>query len=326
MFLIALSNLLATRSGTRDRVSGCDMARQLQKSLEQYLVYLRIERGYSDNTIDAYQRDLTAYLTFLDDKTPDEITAQHIQAYLATLVDAGKASSTVGRIISAIRGFHKFLLRERIVEHNVGVDITLPKKPQHLPDVISIDEACALLDQPFAAGPVGLRDKAVLEVMYGCGLRASEVVGLNLADVSFEHELVRVIGKGSKERLVPLTGTSFQALEAYLTRGRSELHTKQGGYASLDGSAVFLNQRGKRISRQTVYDLVRSYGERAHIQGLHPHTLRHSFATHLLSGGIDLRILQEVLGHADISTTQIYTHVDREHIRAEYLMAHPRAK
>jgi integrase/recombinase XerD len=190
--------------------------------------------------------------------------------------------------------------------------------------VVSIEDIDRLLSQPFPDSPVGLRDRAMLETLYGCGLRASELTGLDLTDLALAEGYLRVFGKGGKERLVPVAGMAVHALQAYLEHGRRYLRPK----ASLGGassSAVFVNARGGRISRQSVFTLVRTYGARVGLQ-LHPHMLRHSFATHLLEGGADLRALQEMLGHADISTTQVYTHVDRRHIREEYLTTHPRAR
>ena len=188
-----------------------------------------------------------------------------------------------------------------------------------LPDVISREQAAKLLDQPFPNSPAGLRDHAVLEVLYGCGLRVSELVGLDERNVLLGQEVLRVFGKGSKERVVPILGAAARALAAYMEEGRGELVGRR------PTSAVFLNVRGDRISRQSIHTIVERYGRVVGIDGMHPHTLRHSFATHLLEGGADLRIVQELLGHASISTTQLYTHLNRSHIRKIYLDAHPRA-
>lgn len=304
------------------------MTKKLTVAAKEYLASLAIERGASPNTVESYERDLEGYLAYLSDKgvtTPDKVERILVESYLAFLDARGLASSSVGRAAAAIKGFHKFMVTENITDHHPTSDLPIPKKPERLPDVISIEEACALLDQPFEASAVGRRDAAILETLYGCGLRASELCDLDLADLYREDEFIRVRGKGSKERIVPLVGSAARALDGYLEWGRSLLHTAKGGLASQDPSAVFLNQRGGRITRQAVYALVASYGEKVGIKGLHPHTLRHSFATHLLAGGADLRVLQDMLGHSDISTTQIYTHVDRSYVREEYLHAHPRA-
>jgi integrase/recombinase XerD len=223
-----------------------------------------------------------------------------------------------------VKGFHKFLVREGLTENHPTASLPLPKVPQRLPDVVSIDDVDRLLSQPFRDSPAGLRDRAALEILYGCGLRVSELTGLDTSDLNMEEGFVRVLGKGNKERLVPLGGLALQALSAYLSNGRSMLRTHKTLRAT--SPAVFVNQRGGRLSRQAVFALVRTYGGRVGLDGLHPHALRHSFATHMLEGGADLRALQEILGHADISTTQLYTHVDRRHIREEYLSTHPRAR
>ena len=225
---------------------------------------------------------------------------------------------------NTVKGLHRFLVREGISATYPTSAIRTPKAAKRLPDVISIDQACALLDQPFPATAAGARDHAVLEVLYGCGLRVSELTGLDVRDLHLEEEFLLVMGKGSKERLAPITGSALRALEAYLTLGaRDELmgHARAAGVSP----AVFLNARGTRLSRQSVHAICERYGRTVGIEGLHPHTLRHSFATHMLAGGADLRVLQEILGHADIATTQIYTHVDQTQLREVYLAAHPRA-
>jgi integrase/recombinase XerD len=193
-----------------------------------------------------------------------------------------------------------------------------------LPDVISVDDALKLLSQPFPDGPVGYRDRAVLETLYGCGLRVSELTGLDLSAIDLESGFIRVFGKGSKERLVPIAGQAVIAVREYLQHGRPFLRAKKAARRP-DPDALFLNVRGGRLTRQAVFGIVRDYGAKVGLQ-LHPHTLRHSFATHMLQGGAELRALQEMLGHADISTTQVYTHVDRTHVREEYLTTHPRAR
>ena len=222
-----------------------------------------------------------------------------------------------------MRSFHKFCVREGITEVNPVASVPLPKVPSRLPEAKSIEEIGRLLDQPFPDTPAGIRDHAMLEVLYGCGLRVSELVGLDYGSLLTEEGLVRVHGKGGKDRLVPIMGTAASALANYLVEGRPHLRSKA---SPQDPHAIFLNARGGRISRRSVCKIVERYGHKVGIEGLHPHTLRHSFATHMLEGGADLRVLQEMLGHSDISTTQIYTHVDRSHIREEYLSTHPRAK
>lgn len=296
--------------------------------LEEYLTYLAVERNLSRSTVESYGLDLRDYLTFLCAHGIDgyeSVERGTITDYTDDLRAREYAPSAVERHIAAIKGFHRFLVREGIVEADPASSVPLPRKPERLPTALSIEQVGRLLDQPFPATPAGLRDRCILEVLYGCGLRVSELVGLDFDSLLLDDDLVRVRGKGGKERLVPLFGTARAALDAYLRDGRPHLHVK-GSAAAQDAHAVFLNARGTRLTRRSVGTLVERYGRAVGIEGLHPHTLRHSFATHLLEGGADLRTLQEMLGHSDISTTQVYTHVDRSHIREEYLSCHPRAK
>lgn len=296
--------------------------------ISEYLGHLSVERGASQNTIAAYSRDLDEYEAFLSSrgvKGPDAVTRDDVTAFVGSLWARGLAPSSVERKVAAIKGFHKFLVREGITDNHPTARLPLPKVPERLPDVVSIDDVDRLLAQPFPDGPAGLRDRAMLETLYGCGLRVSELTGLDLTDLDLTEGFLRVFGKGGKERVVPVAGMALHALEAYLMQGRPYLRPK-GSLRGLDSSAVFLNARGGRLSRRGVFGIVRTYGARVGLESLHPHTLRHSFATHLLEGGADLRALQEMLGHADISTTQVYTHVDRRHVREEYLSTHPRAR
>ncbi len=298
----------------------------MRELIDEFLGYLAVERGSSQNTIGAYRRDLGNYADFLEKRgivDPAGVGRDDVTEWIVKLRTDGLAPSSVQRKVSAVKSYHRFLVREGITENHPTSRLPLPKKIARLPDVISIDDAGRLLGQPFPDGPLGLRDRALLEVLYGCGLRASEAVGLDLANLDLVAGFVRVFGKGSKERLVPIGGIASHALDAYLRSGRPYLRTAAS--ASQHPSAVFLNARGGRLSRQALFRMVRAYGGRVGLD-LHPHTLRHSFATHLLQGGADLRALQEMLGHSDIATTQIYTHVDRIHLREEYLSTHPRAR
>lgn len=298
----------------------------MRECLDEYLGHLSVEKGSSPHTVAAYRRDLSVYLEFLDGRglsSFDAVSREDVSAYVSSLAASGLAASSVERKVSAVKGFHRFLVTEGITENHPTARLPLPKVPAKLPEAVSVEDIDRLLAQPFPDGPVGLRDRAMLEVMYGCGLRVSEVTGLDLDALDLGSGTLRVRGKGNKERIVPIAGLASAALQAYLGSGRPSLRPKR----SISGSesALFLSVRGRRLSRQTVFALVRTYGERAGLEGLHPHTLRHSFATHMLEGGADLRALQEMLGHSDISTTQIYTHVDRRHVREEYLSTHPRA-
>lgn len=295
----------------------------LAHALEEYLGYLAVERGSSENTIASYGRDLARYVAWLAERgvtDPEDVTRQLIEEHVGALVDVGLAPSSVERAVSAIKGLHRFMVADELCSAFPTADLPLPAKPARLPDVISVEAAARLLDQPFPQTPSGLRDRAILETLYGCGLRASELCGLDLRSVVLDEALLRVHGKGGKERVVPVMGTAAAALSAYLEQGRGEL------VGRCPTQAVFLNVRGGRLSRQSVHAIVERYGRVAGIEGLHPHTLRHSYATHLLEGGADLRAVQELLGHANIATTQLYTHVDRSHIRRVYLAAHPRAR
>ncbi len=297
----------------------------MEELVAEYLSCLRVERGSSPRTVEAYERDLRDYLAFLKGQgisDADCVRRDDVAAYEADLMERGYAPTSVKRRISAVRGFHRFLVKEGHACANPADTLVLPKVPETLPDVLSIDQMNALLSVPHERTPAALRNQALLEVLYGCGLRASEAVGLDVTDLLFEEGYVRVTGKGNKERIAPVSGAAVAALEDYLENGREEL---RGTHAALTG-AVFLNARGGRLTRQSVHAIVARAGQDIGVRNLHPHTLRHSFATHMLEGGADLRVIQEILGHADISTTQIYTHVDRSHIREEYLNAHPRAK
>ena len=297
----------------------------ITQAIDEYMAHLRIEKGASPLTVDAYAADLADYLSFLDEVGIDQverIDRDTIVAYEADLVQREYAVTSIDRHVSVLKGFHKFCMRENFAPDNPASTVQLPKPPEKLPDVLTIEQVGALLDQMDDSTPLALRDRALLEVLYGCGLRVSECVGLNLLDCAFGEGYLRVTGKGNKERISPIAGTAREALIAYLERGRPELEKP---YAQAT-SAVFLNARGGRLSRQSIHKVVARAGLAIGVKNLHPHTLRHSYATHLLAGGADLRVIQEILGHSDISTTQIYTHVNRTHIQEQYLSAHPRAR
>ncbi len=311
----------------------------LARAVDEYLDYLAIERGASPNTIEGYGRDLRRYVAWLAERgvtQPEEVTRQLVAEHVSALQEVGLAPTSVERAVSACKGLHRFMVRERICEEHPTADLPLPKKPARLPDVLSREQAAAMLDEANfsyrddpsktvrrnAVARASLqRDRTILEVLYGCGLRVSELCGLDVREVMLDEEVLRVLGKGSKERIVPIMGSAARAMASWLDEWRPVLAE---GHAPTP--AVFLNARGTRISRQSVHAICERYGRiYAGREGLHPHTLRHSFATHMLEGGADLRIVQELLGHASISTTQLYTHVDRTHIRMVYLEAHPRA-
>ncbi len=305
----------------------------LENAGREYLFYLSVERAASPLTIKAYRADLDDYLAFLEQRGIPEmaqVAREDVAAYEENLVtreiddEGGRYSAaTIHRRVSMLKGFHKFLAREGICQSDPTARLPLPKREQHLPDVLSIEQVDALMEQVATLwkGDIALRNRAILEVLYGCGLRVSELVGLNLADLRFEDGLLSVIGKGNKQRMVPISGMALHWLQRCLEEARPNFL----GSDTRQATAVFLNARGGRLTRQSVHTLVARAGRAIGVENLHPHTLRHSFATHLLEGGADLRAIQEMLGHADISTTQVYTHVERAHLQEEYFRAHPRA-
>ncbi|MBQ3300575.1 MAG: site-specific tyrosine recombinase XerD [Eggerthellaceae bacterium] len=294
-------------------------------AIDEYVSYLRIERGASPRTVEAYAADLADYYSFLEEQGKldiEKIGRETVVAYESDLLERGYAVSSIDRHISVLKGFHRFCVRDGYAKNNPAATVRLPQPPAKLPDVLSIEQVNALLDSVDVTDALSMRDRAILEVLYGCGLRVSECSGLDVADCVLEEGYLRIFGKGGKERIAPISGCAMRALVDYLEEGRSQLLKS---YAK-PTSAVFLNARGGRLTRQSIHKLVAKAGLVIGVKDLHPHTLRHSFATHMLAGGADLRAIQEILGHSDISTTQIYTHVNRAHIREEYISAHPRAK
>ncbi len=290
---------------------------------------MRIERGASSNTIKAYERDLESYAAYLEKvgiTTVDAIDRSVLSDFVASLSKSKMAPASINRRMSSIKGFHRYLVREGYSTSNPSDNVVLPKIPERLPDVLSASEVAKILDGEDDTPPFGLRNRAILEVLYGCGLRASEICGLNESNINLDEGFLRIFGKGSKERIAPIAGAAARYLQRYCEEARDDLAARAHHRKAEDASAVFLNGRGGRISRQSVHHIVADAGQRFGIEDLHPHTLRHCFATHMLEGGADLRVIQEILGHSDISTTQIYTHIDRTHMKEEYLSAHPRAR
>ncbi|HMD51400.1 MAG TPA: site-specific tyrosine recombinase XerD [Solirubrobacteraceae bacterium] len=292
-----------------------------------FLAYLELERGLSRNTLEAYRSDLLQYGDFLHRGGLSAAEARHadIAAFLSELGGGAGgrppvAAATLGRKVACLRSFYRHLRLEGVIDHDPTAQLRGPPKPRRLPRVLSRDEVNRLLEQPKGAGPLELRDRALLELMYACGLRASEAVGLELGDVDLEEGLLRARGKGSKERLVPIGRQALAALRGYCRSARPVL---LGEGAS---SRLFLNRRGSTLTRQGLYKIVKGYAGRAGLaERMSPHTLRHTFATHLLAGGCDLRSLQEMLGHADLATTQVYTHLSADRLKDAYFGAHPRA-
>jgi integrase/recombinase XerD len=293
--------------------------------LLDFLAYLELERGLSRNTLGAYRTDLLQLGEFLDRRGLSAASVGHgeLAAFLSEL---GVAPSTLARKVACLRSFYRYLRREGTIEHDPTADLRGPRKPQRLPRVLTREQVARLIEQPRGTDPLALRDRALLEVMYACGLRASEAVGLELSDVDLDEGLLCARGKGSKERIVPVGRQAVAALLTYSRAGRGVLlGAGQPGTARAQ-TRLFVNNRGGALSRQGLYKIVQGHARSA---GLHermsPHTLRHSFATHLLAGGCDLRSLQEMLGHADLATTQVYTHLSAERLKHAYFSAHPRA-
>ena len=293
-----------------------------------FLGHLELERGLSRNTLEAYRSDLQQYGAFLERRglTALDITPNEMAAFVSELAAGGPdrapcAPATLQRKIACLRSFYRHLRREQVIDHDPARELRAPRMPSRLPHVLSRDEVLRLLAQPKGSEPAALRDRALLETMYACGLRASEAIGLELADIDLDGGVLRARGKGSKERLVPIGSKAIQSLRAYLDRGRPRL------VGLREETYVFVNQRGAPLSRQGLYKIVQRHAGTAGLgDRMSPHTLRHTFATHLLAGGCDLRSLQEMLGHADIATTQIYTHLSNERLREVYFDAHPRAQ
>lgn len=290
----------------------------------EYLTYLRVERGSSPLTVSAYTHDLKDYAAFLGERnilSIDAIDRAEVVAYEADLVIRDYAISSIDRRMSVVKGFHRFLVREGYTSHNPTDTVQLPKPPERLPDVLTVSQIDDMINSCADRTPLVLRNRTILEVLYGCGLRVSECTSLDRGDCILDEGYLRIVGKGGKDRIAPISGAALEAMVAYFEQVRAVLAKP---YAK-PTAAVFLNARGGRLTRQSVHAIVAEAGRAIGVANLHPHTLRHSFATHLLEGGADLRVIQEILGHSDISTTQIYTHVNRAHLREEYLGAHPRA-
>jgi integrase/recombinase XerD len=302
----------------------------LSDPIGRFLDHLAVERGLSRNTLEAYRRDLARYAGFLEGsgvRDPGLAGEHQIAAFVAHLSESeyapGKAyrASSVARALAAVRSFHKFLVREGDAEADPAEGVARPKVPRTLPRPLSVDEVADLVAAPGDGDPVALRDRAILETLYGAGLRISELVGLDVDDIDLDEGSVRAVGKGTKERVVPLGRYGVGALRGYLVRGRPALaSTRSRG-------ALFLNQRGGRLTRQGCTNIIKAMARRAGIRKrVTPHMLRHSFATHLLEGGADVRVVQELLGHASVATTQIYTLVTKNRLRRVYFDAHPRAR
>jgi integrase/recombinase XerD len=292
--------------------------RAYEEKLNDFLTHLQLERGASPHTVEAYRRDLVDLGDFVEHEDPDTIAVSVLDDYAVALRDRGLSPATVRRRLAAVRAFLKHRAREG-GRGDAGRTVALPRLGRRLPEALTTAEAERIVTSPDAS-PRGLRDRAMLELLYGAGLRVSELVSLRVSDVDLAERMVRTMGKGGKQRVVPMGKSASEAARIYLQRGRPYLGRMQRG------DVLFLNHRGQGITRQAVFQLVREHARQAGIEKeVTPHTLRHSFATHLIEGGADLRSVQEMLGHASIETTQVYTHVSPEHVRRQYKKAHPRA-
>ncbi len=295
----------------------------LDRQFSIYFDFLRLEKQVAQNTFVSYEFDLARYREYLssvDVTSADKVTEDHISRFVKSLHEQGLAPRSIARTLSAVRGFHRFLVGEEESNDDPTENIESQKRTRSLPEVLTINEVDKILEQPDTSQPLGIRDRAILETLYATGVRVSELINLKQSNLMFETELILVFGKGSKERLVPIGSSARRWVERYQKESRP-LYAKRG--KALD--SLYLNARGTKMTRQAIWDIIRKYARSAGItKEVHPHTFRHSFATHLLEGGADLRAVQEMLGHADISTTQIYTHIDREYLKEVHRTFHPR--
>lgn len=301
---------------------------RMADAVEEFILWLVVEKGRAEKTIEAYRRDLRAYVDFLAERksSVEGAASEDVVAFAHSLRARNLSASSISRKLAAIRGLHRFMLTEERRTSDPTADVELPKVPKGLPKAISEAEVVSVIEAVEGRGAVARRDRAVLEVLYGTGARISELVGMSFSDVDLQDGAIRLMGKGGVERIVPLgRHAGLALLQWFEPQGRSELEPKRWKRRS-DAEAVFLNQRGSRLSRQGAWGVVRRYGLAAGLGSrLTPHVFRHSCASHMLANGADIRAVQEMLGHASISTTQVYTLVDKEHLKEIYRAAHPRA-
>jgi integrase/recombinase XerD len=298
---------------------------KIKRAIKEYLSYLRIERGASENTISSYTNDLLMFEKFLNEKSNGEledIEKTHIRAFVSELHKKGYSPSSIMRIFSAVRGFFKYLLREEVIKKDPLKGIILPRVKRSLPKPLTLEEVEKLLSAPDTSTPLGLRDSAMLEMMYAAGLRVSELISLKTENIDLNYGYVRIKGKGKKERLVPVGEVAIERVKEYLEKARGTLLGKK------ESEYLFVNRRGGKMTRQRFWGIIKEYARKCGIppEKISPHVIRHSFATHLLERGADLVSVQNLLGHSSLTTTQIYTLVNKERLRKVYEDYHPRAK
>jgi len=291
-----------------------------------FTAFLKLEKSLSDNSVEAYNRDIRKLIQYLDDSKldlqPGDIKLSHLQDFLKWINQLGMSARTQARVISGLKTFFKYLLLENLIRENPAELLEAPRTGLQLPDTLNVNEIDRLFGVIDLSTPEGERNKTILEFLYGCGLRVSELTNLKISDIRFNEGFLSVIGKGNKQRLVPVGSSALKQLQIYLHQIRSHIAIQKG-----QEDFIFLNKRGKKLTRVMVFYIVKDLAEKAGIRKtISPHTFRHSFATHLIEGGADLRAVQEMLGHASITTTEIYTHLDRDYLRSNILQFHPRAR
>jgi integrase/recombinase XerD len=295
----------------------------MERELEEFIRFLRVERNAAVNTIDSYSLDLKRYLQFLGQQgigSAGKVERRHIISFLTLLRDLGLTPRSISRNFSAIKAFHRFLISEELSGTDPTENVEAPKRSRRLPEVLNPNEIELILEQPNVHHVLGVRDRAILETLYATGIRVSELIGLKQTSILSDQRIIRVFGKGSKERVVPIGRSALLWIHKYQDEARARLSKRRE-----TNDILFLNSRGKKLSRMAIWKIVHQFSVSAGIKKeVHPHTFRHSFATHLLEGGADLRAVQEMLGHADISTTQVYTHIDREYLKEVHRTFHPR--
>ena len=295
----------------------------METHFHDFLTMLRVERNVSTHTMDAYKRDINQYLMYLDDldiKNLSDVKSTHIRDYIRVLSDGGMAPASISRIISSIRTYYRFLSSENILDENPVLLINNPKLPKKLPDVLSEKEISLIINAIQESSQFYQRDKAIIELLYSCGIRVTELCNLEMSNLFIDEDLIRVMGKGNKERLLPLGVRSKKYLDDYIKHSRNS-HIKKSG-----SSFVFVSRNGNQLTRAMINIILNKWTQVSGLKkSVSPHKLRHSFATHLLEGGADLRFVQALLGHSDISTTQIYTHIDKHYLKEVYKIHHPRS-